>query len=202
MKDRKQRWREKVQFIKMKKLFPPRIQLDLQKHDFKVDLEHEQPNLYLFGGVGSGKSLYAAKLTLEDSKTYYLNNMEDITRLFISVPRLFFDIKSTFNSPPRRNDSMSEEDLPLTEQDLVRQYCEVDWLVLDDMGAEKGSEWALQTLYVIINHRYEHLKTTIFTSNYSLNRLAEKLGDDRIPSRIAGMSVQVNFGEKDLRLEK
>jgi DNA replication protein DnaC len=41
-----------------------------------------------------------------------------------------------------------------------------DLLVLDDLGAEKTSEWVEETLNLIVNTRYNERRLTIFTSNY------------------------------------
>lgn len=57
-------------------------------------------------------------------------------------------------------------------------------LVLDDMGAEKWTEWASQTLYAILNARYQSRLPTIITSN-----VAEAV-DDRLLSRYFEGSVQ------------
>jgi DNA replication protein DnaC len=43
---------------------------------------------------------------------------------------------------------------------------EVDLLVLDDLGAEKTSEWVEETLNLIVNTRYNERRVTMFTSNY------------------------------------
>jgi DNA replication protein DnaC len=42
----------------------------------------------------------------------------------------------------------------------------VDLLVLDDLGAEKTSEWVEETMNLIVNTRYNERRVTIFTSNY------------------------------------
>ena len=41
--------------------------------------------------------------------------------------------------------------------------------MLDDLGAEKTSEWVEETLNLIVNTRYSEKRTTIFTSNYDDN---------------------------------
>lgn len=56
-----------------------------------------------------------------------------------------------------------------TESDVLRPVLEADLLVLDDLGAEKTSEWVEETLNMIVNHRYSERRTTIFTSNYDDN---------------------------------
>jgi DNA replication protein DnaC len=55
------------------------------------------------------------------------------------------------------------------EMDVLRPVIEADLLVLDDLGAEKTSEWVEETLNLIVNSRYSENRTTIFTSNYDDN---------------------------------
>jgi DNA replication protein DnaC len=52
------------------------------------------------------------------------------------------------------------------EMDVLRPVIDCDLLVLDDLGAEKTSEWVDETLNLIVNARYSDRRTTIFTSNY------------------------------------
>ena len=58
------------------------------------------------------------------------------------------------------------------EIDVLRPVIEADMLVLDDLGAEKTSEWVEETLNHIVNARYSAQRTTVFTSNH------EEKGDD------------------------
>src|SRR5688572_10163444 len=55
------------------------------------------------------------------------------------------------------------------EMDVLRPVIEADLLVLDDLGAEKSSEWVEETLNLIVNSRYSERRTTVFTSNYDDN---------------------------------
>ncbi len=58
------------------------------------------------------------------------------------------------------------------EMDVLKPVMDADMLVLDDLGAEKTSEWVEETLNLIVNARYSAQRTTVFTSNY------EEKGDD------------------------
>lgn len=99
---------------------------------------------------------------------------------FVSVPDLLMELRQSFQA-----------DAPESEYDIIQKYRQQTGVILDDFGAEKTSQWVLQAMYLIINHRYEYLQPTIFTSNLNLDQLADALNDDRIPSRIARMaSVQ------------
>ncbi|HEX3701691.1 MAG TPA: ATP-binding protein [Vicinamibacterales bacterium] len=53
-----------------------------------------------------------------------------------------------------------------TELDVLRPVMQADLLVLDDLGAEKTSEWVDETMNLIVNTRYNERRLTIFTSNY------------------------------------
>jgi DNA replication protein DnaC len=53
-----------------------------------------------------------------------------------------------------------------TELEVLRPVMTVDLLVLDDLGAEKTSEWVEETMNLIVNTRYNERRLTIFTSNY------------------------------------
>jgi DNA replication protein DnaC len=52
------------------------------------------------------------------------------------------------------------------EMDVLRPVMTADVLVLDDLGAEKTSEWVDETLNLIVNTRYSEKRVTLFTSNY------------------------------------
>jgi DNA replication protein DnaC len=54
----------------------------------------------------------------------------------------------------------------VAELDILKPVMEADMLVLDDLGAEKTSEWVEETLNHIVNARYSAQRTTLFTSNY------------------------------------
>jgi len=53
-----------------------------------------------------------------------------------------------------------------TELEVLRPVMNADLLVLDDLGAEKTSEWVEETMNLIVNTRYNERRLTIFTSNY------------------------------------
>src|SRR5207247_5057111 len=53
-----------------------------------------------------------------------------------------------------------------TELEILRPVMTADLLVLDDLGAEKTSEWVEETMNLIVNTRYNERRLTLFTSNY------------------------------------
>lgn len=169
-----QKWRPTILNQRMEKYLTPRIIRDLKNLSFPPEDHIETESIYLYGKVGTGKTLKAVVIFLQNQEEDYItNNIK--TYKFISVPDLLMIIKDCFSSNEMK------------ERDIIKKYSEVDILVLDDFGIEKTTDWSLQTLYLIINYRYEYLKQTIITSNVSLGQLAKKLGDERIPSRLKQM---------------
>jgi DNA replication protein DnaC len=65
-----------------------------------------------------------------------------------------------------------------TELEILQPVMRADLLVLDDLGAEKTSEWVEETMNLIVNTRYSEKRATIFTSNY------EDIPDDADPNSL------------------
>ena len=151
--------------------FSPRLQKDL-KMNYPISSLTKIESMYIYGEVGSGKTVRAALMLLEILKQSFLNKQVQ-KFIFIPVPELLQNIKYSYDDN--------------TDKEVLERYSDVDILVLDDFGIDKPSDWVLGILYLIINRRYENMKLTIFTSNFSVEEIAERLGDDRITSRIERM---------------
>jgi len=172
-------WKRKALPLELK-LLPKRIQNDLET--ITLDNLPRLGNYYIQGPVGSGKTLLAACMLLEAKRHRFLEATSG-DMLFITVPEFLNMIKATYDDP--------EEN----EQAVLNKFSEADFLVLDDFGAERTTDWAMSMLYLLINRRYEEMRTTVFTSNIDLQELAEKLGDERIPARIERMCKIINKTE-------
>lgn len=202
---REKRWEEnkiRRSITNNPNIFTPRISSDLNKimplHCSKSEeicswMEVKdgiaKKGLYICGPVGCGKTILAACAATELARQLYIENLVYDNIEFVSVPVLLHRIRATIQGKTGE-----------TETELVDRYSEADVLVLDDLGAEKDSEWALQTLYIILNNRYENELPTIITSNLSLDDLASKLSNDRIPSRIAATCKVIEMDGEDRRL--
>jgi DNA replication protein DnaC len=73
-----------------------------------------------------------------------------------------------------------------------------DLLILDDLGAEKPTEWALEKIYQLVNLRYESLRPMIATTNLDLNSLERLLGE-RTFGRLIEMCLPVEVSGEDYR---
>ena len=136
-------------------------------------------NLFLYGSCGSGKTHLAGaawRKRVEDGMVCeFLKHPE--------LPRLF------------RQKEADEEKI------LLKRFSEFDVLVIDDIGVGRATEFSNQILYEILDLRINNYKNgLILTSNLPLEDFAAKVGDDRLPSRIAGMCKVIKIGGKDHRL--
>lgn len=144
--------------------------------------------LLLTGTYGTGKTHLAAAICHELIR----NNYQPIFGTMIS---LLGNIKSTYN------DERAEE----TENQILNKYINCDLLIIDDLGKERPTEWALEKLYYVINSRYEDCKPIVITTNYAdklVNRLTCKDNIETakaIVSRIYEMCVGVLMTWEDYR---
>lgn len=123
----------------------------------------EQNGLLFVGSKGTGKTHLAAAIANQLIS-------EGVPVLFITMIDLLAKIKATFNGQSPEN-----------EEKLMRLYKNVDLLILDDMGKELPTPWALSKIFELVNARYENYKPVIVTSNYTpaelVNRLTPPDGD-------------------------
>lgn len=83
-------------------------------------------------------------------------------------------------------------------EEVFEAHAHAPVLVLDDIGAAKGSEWTEEVNYRLINHRYQHRLPTLVTSNIPARELAAQLGQ-RVASRLREMAYRVALKGEDRR---
>ena len=76
-----------------------------------------------------------------------------------------------------------------------------DLVILDDIGAEKASDWTMDRLYAVIDARYRMERATIFTTNCSEKQLIDN-GYGRIVSRIFEMTEPIEVNGPDHRRKR
>lgn len=168
-------WNEKIRSKIIANRFPPRIQQDLERIKIQIDTLPEG-GLFLYSETNTGKTIYACSLLLEKERQMYLTGQPGQC-LFISNPELIQELQATMRP-----------DHPITAKEILDAYKAAPLLVLDDVGAEKPSEWVIQTLYLLLNYRYEHMLPTIITSNLPMEKIEQNYSS-RISSRIERMCV-------------
>lgn len=152
----------------------------------------EKNGIFIHGDIGTGKThiLWAIVSKLEEeNKEHHKKvglNIDKIDWWVINTTDMLRNIKREF-------DHKSEDDL------LNRVINFNGYLFLDDVGSEKLSEWTQETFYLILNKRYENILPTIITSNFSIDKLGERIGD-RTASRIVGLCHIAKLNGTDRRI--
>lgn len=149
------------------------------------EFKAEDIGLLLFGNVGTGKSFFAGCIAnaLLDQGVPVL--MTSFPKILNTLGTLYSDERNTYIS------SLNEYDL----------------LIIDDLGSERETDYALEQIYSVIDARYRSRKPLIITTNLSLQEMkGYAYGNDpryaRIYDRVLEKCQPIAFTGKNYRLEK
>ncbi len=141
----------------------------------------EKEGMLLWGDCGTGKTHLAIAILKE------LVQQKGARCLFRGYSALLKQLQATYN-----RQVVADEDtgVVLTEYSILRDVTDVEVLVLDDLGAEKSSEWTLSMLYHVINERYNQGRTTIITTNLPWEDSQPAAAPDRMTSAQRAMKTE------------
>lgn len=137
--------------------------------------------LLLFGDVGTGKSFFAGCIA---------NALLDR-----DVPVLMTNFPTILN----RLTGMFSED----KADFIASFDEYDLLIIDDLGVERSTEYAMEQMFFVIDSRYRSCRPMIITTNLKLDELKNPLdlAHARIYDRILDRCAPILFAGKNFREE-
>lgn len=84
-----------------------------------------------------------------------------------------------------------------SENELIELYSNVDMIIIDDLGTEKISQWALEKLYTIIQNRNENRLPIIITTRFDKHGLIERFNqsqDEQLVDAIISKLYQMCYG--------
>ena len=136
--------------------------------------------LVLWGDVGTGKTFFAACIAnalVEQNVSVKMTNFSTIL-----------------------NDLFAEND----KNKYLARLNDHSLLIIDDLGIERGTEYALEQVYNVIDTRYKSGKPLIITTNLTLDELKypTDIPHKRIYDRVLGMCVPVMFNGVNFRKEE
>ncbi len=134
----------------------------------------QEVGLLFIGPCGVGKTHLAVAIIQELIKT------KGARCIFYDFRDLIREIQSTFGP-----------DSNISESDVLNPVFQAEVIVLDELGAKRTTAWVEETIFYIINYRYNHKKVTLFTTNYPDTEAEPdtrdsfyKKGEDNLISRI------------------
>lgn len=153
-------------------------------------------SILFIGKTGCGKTHLAISIYKELVRRFILDGYSS---KFVTAPELLLEIRATFRPASRKYDDGGRCEAD-TEQDVLDKYSKCEFLILDDLGAEKVSDFTIQSLYLVIDRRNRDLRPTIVTTNLSLEEIESTI-DARMASRLSDMKV-VRLSMPDYRKKR
>ncbi|WP_278853291.1 ATP-binding protein [Gordonibacter pamelaeae] len=109
--------------------------------------------LYITGPSRAGKSHSASAL----AKAFVASGYRTVLTTSIAM---LDDVKASFDGDAKAG---------------AARFSSCDVLIIDDLGKENANSWVMTTLFQIINDRYEAMKPTIITSQYTPDELCRRM---------------------------
>lgn len=160
--------------------------LDNYKNDV-LNMVDEGRGLYIWGkSTGNGKTSWACKIMSYFFRKIAFNTGLENEGLYIFLPTFLEDLRDNYDNKDPEFD------------EILRMIKTCRLLIIDDIGAERVTDWVRERMVSIINTRVSNNLTTIYTSNLSPEELRSELGD-RIASRVLGSSQVVEITSGDRR---
>ena len=135
--------------------------------------------LLLYGDTGAGKSFAAACIA-----NYWLD--KGLRVIYTTVSRIANKLQSSFEG---RNEYLDELNA-------------VSLLVIDDIRAERHTEFMNETLFSVIDGRTNAHKPLIVTTNVDIMQEERDITEQRIMSRLRGACIPIRFDGQDRRCER
>jgi len=147
-------------------------------------------SLFLYGLAGSGKTFFGAAVLRKIIERDIADGIErgELVRpnvIFLNVPAFLSELRGAGVRAAAQR---------------VKGIIGCRMAMLDDLGAERLSDWTGDVLYQIVNGRYNADRPIIVTSNLTLDELRTQF-HDRLSSRLFEMCSIVAFPKRDLRME-
>lgn len=152
--------------------------------DFVAGFGTHYQNLFFYGTVGTGKSFLSGCIAKELLSKSYSVIYFSSNGLFETLARYSFDTKA--------KDSL---------YNLYKDLYNCDCVIIDDLGTEVTNSFVTSQLFALLNERHMGQKSTIISTNLSLEELRDRYSD-RIFSRITSNYSICKLTGQDIRIQR
>jgi DNA replication protein DnaC len=140
--------------------------------------------VYLWGPAGSGKTLLACIFLQEFMLKYAMSGK------FIDLSRQFFQrLKRSYDNTDQSYGTSGQ---------ILEELIKMPFIVIDDFGVQRNTDWESEMLYNLIDSRYSDERITIITSNSNITEY-KKIAKGRVYSRILEMCRIIHVDLPDYR---
>lgn len=153
-------------------------------HSFIENFDTEYKNIMFYGKVGVGKSFLSGCISHELLQTGH-------SVIYFSAADLFsLMADNAFHRNANAGETLDNKDI-----------YECDLLVIDDLGTELTNQFVGSSLFTVMNERHIRRRSTIVSTNLSLQELHERYSD-RVFSRAVGNFEIIKLTGSDIRVLK
>lgn len=138
--------------------------------------------LLLLGNVGTGKTHLASAMVQEIIRRYVA------TAIIVPAGEVIRVAKGSM-----------DRSAGYSEQDVLAELASADLLVLDEIGAQAGTEYERGLFHEIIDRRYQLVLPTVVVSNLSADKLANYIGERALDRLRQGGGLMAGFTWDSLR---
>jgi len=162
-----------------RKLHEKQMEIEHLKTSNWEEMKANASGLLIWGDVGTGKSFFAgciANALLEKGVPVLMTNF---SRILNTLTGMHFEDRNQF----------------------IHSLNRYSLLIIDDLGIERNSDFALEQVFNVIDSRYRSKKPLIITTNLTLSELnnAADIAHKRIYDRILERCVPIRINNRNIR---
>lgn len=141
----------------------------------------KRKSLYLFGSPGRGKTHFSSVICKHFAEQDIRAAPSEVK--FLSLADILLQIRSGFDNKK-------------SEEGILNEYIYYKFLVLDDIGITRSSQFSRETLFYISDYRWKWNKPTIYITDRTYSQMLGELFSEKIMSRIYHNRIHFRGGDR------
>lgn len=154
-------------------------------HDFIDHFDEQSRNLLFYGDTGVGKT--------------FLTNC--IARELLDASHTVIYLTAFHLVDILQNNTFGNDDMDDTDENMFHYILDCDLLIIDDLGTELNNAFITSQLFLCINERLLARKSTIISTNLSLDELQNEYSERIFSRLVSNYEIMLILGD-DIRIKK